>query len=143
MNSFALDLKVPIFESSPAVSLSKPLSKSKLSNFGVFPSVARPRLVTSSSGGMPSELFQRLLRVSSFSVEAPGHFFGERESGDVFEKPNGRRNRVVIRLADFFLINLVSVHYPLSQKSISSLPAISLGLCVQLFPDGRVFNAPQ
>merc|ERR1712118_214936 len=58
-------------------------------------------LVTSSSGGMPSELFKRLLRVSTFCVEAPGHRFGEREYGDVFEKPNGRRNRIV-RMADFF-----------------------------------------
>merc|ERR1712182_134926 len=42
-------------------------------------------LVTSSSGGMPSELFQRLLRVSTFCVEAPVHRFCEREYGDVFE----------------------------------------------------------
>merc|ERR1712118_21228 len=94
-------------------------------------------LVTSSSGGMPSELFQRLLRVSTFCVEAPVHRFGEREYGDVFEKPNGRRNRIVIRMADFFQCTVLSHknQYPLSQQ----YPWVSAS---NFFSDGRVLKPP-
>ena len=84
-------------------------------------------------------MFQRLLCVSSFCVEAPGHRFGERESGDVFEKPNGRRNRIVLRMAQFFQCTMMSLsshkyQYPLFQQR-------SLGPCVQLFLDHQMASS--
>ena len=71
-------------------------------------------------------------------MEAPGHRFGERESGDVFEKPNGRRNRIVIRMAEFF-----GALSSLRKINILSLPAIIPGsLRPTLFGRQGIETAP-